>query len=236
MTDRDTIFYIYSKETATVSGELDKWNQSHLANIECKDAIDEAISNEFKDNKLNRNCAKSIIDRFGFDRTNFILKCTVRHATMDDRYSDDNKKWASAMRMSTMNITNDYVLKSHPTLINGFIEQARKEWDNLLLYDSSHIDESERDYEGKILALHPDTLYDKYKSPRYQLFLATCGFGCSPTAIGRSVSGKFLADEEFATFNRSDFYGVIDEKYLPEWAIEKANEILGISPMEQEVT
>lgn len=229
MADRDTIFYRWSLDEARHIGEVPKWRESHVANLECKQAIEEAINRDYNDNHLDANCAKSIIDKFGFDRTNFILKCTVRMASQDGRYSDDNKAWSRISRMADSNFRGQYALTAHPAIINAFINQARREWENLGLFDNSHIDKSEEamDFENKVCVLRPDSLRDEFKTPQDQLFLATSGFGCDPTKIGRSVSGYFLADGEFATFQRTDFYGVIDDQYLPEWASEKVNEILG---------
>lgn len=222
MADRNTILYRYSLDEARHIGEVSKWRESHVANLECASAIEEAIKRDFQDNKLDENCAKSIIEAFGFDRTNFILKCTIRNAKNDGRYSEENRNWASIGRIAESNIRSQYTINAHPTIIDGLATQARKEWDNLHLYDASHIDTSDEasNYEGKILVLRPDRLLDAYKDPKYQLFLATGGFGCSPTAIGRTVSGNFLFDDEFATFNRTDFYGAIDEKFLPEWVTD----------------
>lgn len=229
MTDRNTILYRWSLDEARHIGEVPKWRESHAANLECKQAIEEAINRDYNDNRLDENCAKSVIDKFGFDRTNFILKCTVRMAKQDGRYSDDNKAWSKISGIADSNFREQYAVTAHPAIVNSFINQARREWNNLGLFDASHIDTSEDagNYEGKVCVLRPDTLYDEYKAPQYQLFLATSGFGCDPTKIGHSVSGYFLADEEFTTYQRSDFYGVIDKQYLPEWAADKANELIG---------
>ena len=36
-----------------------------------------------------------------------------------------------------------------------------------------------------------------------------------------------LGDGEEARWNRADFTGVLDEQYLPDWALEKLEELLG---------
>ena len=65
----------------------------------------------------------------------------------------------------------------------------------------------------------------EYKKGDFQLYYANCGFGCSPTALGRKVFGMFLIDGEETNFSRSDFYGIADESKIPDWAIEKLAEI-----------
>jgi len=104
---------------------------------------------------------------------------------------------------------------------------TRKAWKELNLFDLSHCmaDENGKDYTNQVVVLNPFVLQDDYKSPDYQLFLATGGFGCSPEARGRKVFGSFLKDGESAQFQRSDFIGVIKEEYLPEWAVEKLQEV-----------
>lgn len=51
------------------------------------------------------------------------------------------------------------------------------------------------------------------------------GFGCSPHAIGRSVRCTCLSDGEMTRWNRSEFIGVLDDKFLPEWAKPKLVEL-----------
>ena len=81
------------------------------------------------------------------------------------------------------------------------------------------------DHAGKLLILKPSVLKDEFKVSDYQLFYAESGFGCSPTASGRKVFGKFLKDGESTNFNRSDFLGVIKDECIPEWAAEKLAEL-----------
>lgn len=51
------------------------------------------------------------------------------------------------------------------------------------------------------------------------------GFGCSPHAIGRSVRCTCLGDGEMTRWNRNEFIGVLDDKFLPEWAKPKLAEL-----------
>ena len=66
--------------------------------------------------------------------------------------------------------------------------------------------------------LSPDTLKESCWKPENQLWYAHDGFGCSPTAIGRSIRCTCLNDEEMARWNRTDFTGVLKEEFLPDWA------------------
>ena len=75
--------------------------------------------------------------------------------------------------------------------------------------------------------MNPDTLREACWNPRNQLWLAEGGFGCSPDASGRAVYATCLGDGEKTRWNRSDFTGVLDEQYLPDWAREKLEELRG---------
>ena len=56
------------------------------------------------------------------------------------------------------------------------------------------------------------------------IWYAHDGFGCSPHAIGRSVRCTCLSDGEMTRWNRDEFVGVLDEKFLPDWAKESLSQ------------
>ena len=55
---------------------------------------------------------------------------------------------------------------------------------------------------------------------------ARSGFGCEPHSSGRAVFATCLSDGETARWNREDFIGVLDDKFLPDWAREKLAEMM----------
>ena len=81
-------------------------------------------------------------------------------------------------------------------------------------------DSSDLDYTDKVLVLLPNTLKEEYWAPENQLWLAESGFGCSPTARGRSILCTCLGDGEQTRWNRNDFVGVLKDEFLPDWAKE----------------
>ena len=83
----------------------------------------------------------------------------------------------------------------------------------------------EQDYAGKVLVMSPDTLRESCWDPRNQLWYGEGGFGCTPHARGQAVFATCLGDGEQTRWNRSDFAGVLDEQYLPDWAQEKLKEL-----------
>ena len=87
---------IFSASFATGHDELDEYRASFRANVECKNAIEEAIASHYADNRLDGSCVKEVVDRFGMDRVSFVLANTVQHKDWDGRISADNKEWAKA--------------------------------------------------------------------------------------------------------------------------------------------
>ena len=79
---------------------------------------------------------------------------------------------------------------------------------------------------GKVLVLSPEALREQYWGQDYQLLYARSGFGCEPHSSGRAVFATCLSDGETARWNREDFIGVLDDKFLPGWAREKLEELM----------
>ena len=216
--------YRWSSSEARRGGEMDLWQESYAENCRCARAIEEAIHQNFDGRTLNTGCVKDIISEFGYDRTNWVLANTVRQKTDDGRFSPGNRAWANGFRIPREESARQFVVDSHPAVVDGFIMSARKQWQDLNLFDSSHCLSEKHggiDYTGRVLVLSPSILKDSMKAPENQLFLATSGFGCSPTASGRKVFGRFLVDDEETYFYRSDFIGAIKNDHLPQWAWDK---------------
>jgi hypothetical protein len=125
--------------------------------------------------------------------------------------------------------TTDFLLNSHNVLADALASRVRKMYEGLNLYDHRHRvegDVHEQDFTGKLLILRANVLKESARTPENQLFLANIGgFGCHPHARGRAVMGEFLIDGERANFNRQDFVGIADDRYLADWAKEKLAEL-----------
>lgn len=131
---RNLPVYEFSATFAKEHGELDKYRASHRANVECKNAIEDAIANHYNDNRLDGSCVKEVVDRFGAERVSFVLANTVQDKDWDGRISDDNKKWAKDFPVPKDadawggRRTHEYVCsRVHPGLINLFVNRFRKE-------------------------------------------------------------------------------------------------------------
>ncbi len=214
--------YLYSAEDAKRWGELNLWRESHKENCKCARAIEDAIRASFDGFTLQTGCVNGILQQFGFNRVNFVLSNTLRQKHDDGRFSPSNKAWSKSIFVPRDSHNWAFTVESHPAVLDGFIDQTRKAFDALQLYDASHCESlSGMDLTGKVLVVSPYWLKDSYKTPDFQLFLAETGFGCSPTTAGRKVFGQFLYDGEQTHLSRSDFIGILKEECLPQWAKEK---------------
>ena len=219
---KEKAVYKWSMRDAKHNGELDDWRESYSLNCDCARAIERAINENYKDNSLGK-CAKSVIDLYGFERVNWVLSNTIQRNNEDGRISAENKDWAKELYIPKDEERWHFEVKSHPGLVDLFVKDARNVWNELGLYDKTHCSDEEN-YEGRVLILRPYILKDEYKTPENQLFFATCGNGCDPDAIGTKVFGFFVSDGEETNYRRANFIGVMDDKFLPDWAKDKVAE------------
>ena len=227
----ETYIYPFSAEEACRRDELSLWRASHQINIACKEAIEEAVRQHFDGAHLDKECLTGVLQEFGYKRTAWVLANTVQQKHWDGRFSQANQAWARQMYIPPDPSHNtDFVVESHPAVLDGFLSQYRREYQVLGLFGPDQCEPTsfeKLDYEGKVLVLSPDTLKESYWNARAQLWYAHDGFGCSPTAIGRSVRCTCLGDGEMTRWNRTDFVGVLKDEFLPEWAKEKLMELKG---------
>ena len=224
----ETALYPWTAEEARREGEIKIWRASHKANIACRDAIEEAIRHNFDGMHLKEDSLQPVLDEFGYKRTSWVLSNTLQMLKWDGRFSPANKHWAEKTFIpADLNHNSDFVIRNHPAVLDGFVDLYRKAYQKLGLFDGEHCigDRAEQNFTGKVLVLSPDTLKESCWSQENQLWYAHDGFGCSPHAIGRSVRCTCLGDGEMTRWNRSEFVGVLDDKYLPEWAKEKLTEL-----------
>lgn len=217
--------YPYSLAYAIKYNERDLWRESYQLNCDCARAIEQAIAENYDGSRLADGCEKDILGEYGFDRVNWVLANTIHEKEQDGRISRGNKEWAKGFHIPQDTTQYQFVVDSHPGLLNLFVNDVRRDWQALGLLDKGHCTGRNEDYIGKVLVLKPTVLKDEYKTPDFQLFLAEGGFGCSPTARGCKVYGRFLKDGEEAHYDRQDFLGVLKSEHLPDWARTKLTEL-----------
>jgi len=129
---RSAPLYPHSAAYASEHGETAQYNLSYQANLACKEAVEQAISAHYAENRLDTEAAvKDVLDQFGPERVQFILAITIRHKDRDGRISQDNKAWAKTIPMpedsgASRHYAYLVVDGVNPGLTDLFIRQARK--------------------------------------------------------------------------------------------------------------
>ena len=111
--------YIYSLSEAIRNNEKDLWRESYKENCDCARTIEKAIADNYHDNVLN-DCVQPIIEKYGFDRLNWVLANTVLQNKEDGRFSEDNKRWARGFYIPREDVNWHFSVESHPGLTNPF--------------------------------------------------------------------------------------------------------------------
>lgn len=131
---RELPVYPYPADHARENGELDVYRASFRANVSCKEAIEAAIREHYRDNRLDAGAAvRQVAEQFGQERMLYVLAATVRHFDYDGRISRDNKRWANTIPVYENKDGMDsdrsaqFVVSSHPGLTDLFLTQARHE-------------------------------------------------------------------------------------------------------------
>lgn len=221
----DTI-YPYSRQEAKREGALDQWERSHRLNIRCARDIDRLIASHIQDGQLEPDCARAALDWWSFPRVQYVLSNTL--CGSNSRNFDQNSiSWVRTVYVPYDKTCEEFKVQADPLLLAAFVRQTYAEYQKLGMFGPEHRSADELDYTGKVLILRPSVLKDECWSPQNQLWYGECGFGCSPTARGRAVYATCLGDGEKTRWDRTDFMGVLDEQYLPDWAMERLAELRG---------
>ncbi len=58
---------------------MEQYRASHFANQACRDAIEKAIAEHYRDNRLDPAAVKEVTEQFGYERTLVVLARTVKN-------------------------------------------------------------------------------------------------------------------------------------------------------------
>ena len=92
----------------------------------CKDAIERTIAEKFDGRRLPKDTAEEVIKEYGIDCVSYVLANSVAHKQQEAHLSDENKEWAKEIEPYAMWENRDMIVDTHPAVLNGFINQARR--------------------------------------------------------------------------------------------------------------
>lgn len=122
--------YRHTLAYATEHGAADEYLDSRKLNIDCKRAVEDAIRSHFDGMHLAHDVVDGVLEEYGPERLSFVLACTVQYKESDGRFSRDIKEWAKGIPIPEnmgrgTDLNHDYVVESHPAVLDGFIGIAR---------------------------------------------------------------------------------------------------------------
>ena len=199
------------------------WDMSFRENVSCARDIETAIRET-----AGRDDASPIIKKYGFKRTMYVLAHSLNILGQKGVPTDESKAWAAQIRVTDFGDFGRYFMvdTAIPDL-EEFIREVQAAYKELGLFDREQRDPAfwNTELTGKVLVLSTDSLKESAWSQENQLWIATGGFGCRPDARGRAIFATCLWDGERTRWNRSDFIGVLDDRFLPEWARSKLEKL-----------
>ena len=114
---RETANYAYE------AGEMDAYRASLAANVECRRAIEAAISSNYGDNRLNADAAvKSVLEQFSPERVRYVLANTIQQKDFDGCIPQPLKEWAKSVEVCPENASRFLVDKPNPGLTALFVD------------------------------------------------------------------------------------------------------------------
>ncbi|MBO4915798.1 MAG: DUF3849 domain-containing protein [Oscillospiraceae bacterium] len=214
--------YTDTRLSAERYNETELWDQSFRLNVCCARAIEEAIRDSSRDDEaISPDCAKPVLEKYGIQRTMYVLAHSVKEFGPLVHASEEIEAWARSVHTVPDSAYGRYYEVNDAVVdLEAFIAQTREAYQALGLFGQEHCSAGmyDENVEYKVLVMKPNTLNEESMTPHNQLWLATGGFGCNPKASGRAIYATNLGDGTEARWNREDFVGVLDEQYLPDWA------------------
>ena len=120
--------YKESLSFARENGELDIYRQNKRLNVECGEAIDNAIRENSTPAKYgqyvdSKQAAKDVIAEYGAERVALVLASNIKDAEWDGRFSNATKAWA---KEADVQGKPDVYLQCHRSILDGFVGKFRE--------------------------------------------------------------------------------------------------------------
>lgn len=113
-------------------GELEQFQASHTQNAACAAAINLILAKNYDFDTGHPDiapAAKEIVDKFGFDRTMYVLASTVWEYAWDDNISPGSKEWARTIPCyDEPDISRGYAVSGNTDVIDRLISQVRYDY------------------------------------------------------------------------------------------------------------
>lgn len=196
-------------QAAELDMEETYW-ESCRQNEECARAIEKAINENYDGQRLNAGCAKEVLDRFGYERVDYVLAHNIRRMMHDGRISRRSIEWAEGIAPMSTDFKEDWLIQSHPVLLVLFSKQTESEQKTGFFTEGQWKELGSEDFEGRLLILDITRVQERYPTADCQMFYCT-------EDTRTEVIGFFLRDNNMECFQHSDFLGELKPEFIPAW-------------------
>jgi len=159
--------------------------------LACREAIEQTIAKKFDGARLQKDAAKEIIDVYGEEDVEFILATTLVHLEHDGRFSRENKAWARELVTEASEETRQFIVTSHPAVVDGFLNQTRRYLEQERFVDQSKEDTLELlepDLETPDRKTEAEPEIDTSLAVNYQITNDALGSGSAREKFDRNVA------------------------------------------------
>ena len=129
---KDIQLYQHDAEYAIAHDELQQYRLSYRTDIACKDAIDQAIRDNFDGAHLNPKAITEVVEGFGSEWVARVLANTIQQKSWDGRFSRANKEWAGTIPVpgtirEGFDNRDQFTAQSHTAILDGYTAAFRRE-------------------------------------------------------------------------------------------------------------
>lgn len=155
----DVPIYNETANYAYEAGEMEAYHASLDANISCRDAIERAISDCYRDNCLNsKEAVKSVLSQFSDERVKYVLAATIQAKDHDGRISRENKEWAKSVDVNSETAPRFMVDLVNPGLLDLFSSEFQRQTDRP---DMTHTTEASEQIKAEVTQEKAETAPDE---------------------------------------------------------------------------
>ena len=121
--------YRHNASYAREHGEIEMWRESKAANIACRDAIDNAVVENYDGAHLKtEKILNSVVSDFGRERVELVIAATIQEKPFDGRFSNANKEWAKNVPMVAGDKCYMVSDRTHSVLLDALAKAFRENY------------------------------------------------------------------------------------------------------------
>ena len=121
--------YRNSGSCAREHGEIERWRESKVENVACRDAIDKVVAENYDGAHLKTDkILDAVVSNFGRERVELVLAATIQEKFHDGRFSNANKEWAK--NIPTVAGDKCYMVsdRTHSVLLDALAKSFRENY------------------------------------------------------------------------------------------------------------